>query len=457
MVFRSTQRTFLFYLSICLIFFAVGCQSSTQAADGFSAKVEEYMQAHVKLKQFNGSILIAKDGKVLISKGYGMANFEHVVPNKPQTKFRLGSITKQFTATAIMQLQEKGLLNVNDQVKKYLPDYPNGDKFTIHHLLTHTSGVTSFTGFPEYEEMMVNHLSPEEIIATFKDKPLEFAPGSQYKYSNSGYFLLGYLVEKISGKPYDEYLQENIFGPLGMKDSGYDHNHLVQMNRATGYALDKGELVNSSYIDMNIPHGAGALFSTVEDLYKWDRALCSEQILSKVSLEKMFTTFKSNYGYGWSINQQFGHKRISHGGGINGFVTNISRFTEDDSLIVVLSNLENSHMRKINRDLAAILFEEPYELPEEKKVAQIDNNIYDLYVGTYQLEPKIFLSVTNEDNHLFVEATGQGTIEVFPESETRFFSKSIDVEITFVKDEEGKVTELILHQGGEEVHAKKIK
>ena len=457
MIFRSTPKKILFYLSICFVIYLGGCQSATQTADDFSAKIDEYMHAHLKLKQFNGSILVAKDGKVLISKGYGMANFEHDVPNQPHTKFRLGSITKQFTAAAIMQLQEKGLLNVNDPVKKYLPDYPTGDKFTIHHLLTHTSGLISFTGYPEYEEMMVKHLSPEKIIATFKDKPLEFEPGSQYKYSNSGYFLLGYLVEKISGKPYDEYLQKNIFGPLSMKDSGYDHNHIVQKNRAAGYSLDEGEFVNSSYIDMNIPHGAGALFSTVEDLYKWDRALYTEQILSKASLKQIFTPFKANYGYGWGIGQQFGHKRISHGGGINGFVTNICRFTEDDAIIVVLSNLENSLLRKINSDLAAILFDEPYELPEEKKVAQIDYNIYNLYVGTYQLEPEIFLTVTNEDNHLLVQATGQGTIEVFPKSETRFFAKSLDVEITFVKTEEGKVTQLILHQGSEDSHAKKIK
>jgi len=349
-----------------IIFCLLCCQTYPQAENDIAAQTAAYMKACLKLQQFNGSILIARAGKIQISQGYGMANFEHNIPCAANTKFRLGSLTKQFTATAILQLQEKGKLGVKDPVSKYLPDYPTGDEFTIHHLLTHTSGVPSFTNFPEYLKIMVNPMSQTEIIALFKDKPLDFEPGSKFRYSNSGYFLLGHLVEIISGQAYDEYLQEHIFAPLGMHDSGYDHNHLIIKHRAAGYNLKKGELFNADYIHMNIPHGAGALYSTSEDLYKWDRALYTEKILSRASLDQMFTPALNGYGYGWGISSIFDHKRISHSGGINGFVTNITRFPEENACIIILSNLANSNLRQITRDLTAILLGESYELPQIK-------------------------------------------------------------------------------------------
>lgn len=355
------------YITLAGMFFCLlCCQTVSQAENNIADQADAYMKAHLKLQQFNGSILIAEEGEILISRGYGMANFEHNIPCTADTKFRLGSITKQFTATAILQLQEKGKLRVNDPVSKYLPDYPTADSFTIHHLLTHTSGVPSFTNFPDYRKIMVRPMSQKEIIALFKDKPLEFEPGSKFQYSNSGYFLLGHLVEIISGQDYDEYLQEHIFLPLDMLDSGYDHNNLIIKRRAAGYRLERGELFNADYIHMNIPHGAGALYSTVEDLYKWDQALYKEKILSRATLNKMFTPALNGYGYGWGIGSIFEHKRISHSGGINGFVTNITRFPEDNACIIVLSNLTASNLRRITRDLTAILLGEAYELPQKK-------------------------------------------------------------------------------------------
>lgn len=356
----------LFVCTFCFTLLLT-CQSSPTPSGDLEAKVDAYIQVHLQQKTFSGSILMARGDHILLKKGYGMANLEHNVVNTPKTKFRLGSITKQFTATVIMQLQEKGLLQINDPIKNYYPDYPHGEIIAFHHLLTHTSGIPSFTGFLEYGEMMIKPLSLEEIISTFKDKPLEFEPGEKFKYSNSGYVLLGYLVEKISGQPYAEYIQKNIFEPLEMINSGYDYNHMVLPNRASGYSLNKDEFINAAYIDMKIPHGAGAIYSTVEDLYIWDRALYTERILSKDSLEKMFTPFKSNYAYGWSVRDLFDRKLIGHSGGINGFVTNIARFPDEDACIIVLSNLDRSQMSKISLDLAAILFGEPYELPIKKK------------------------------------------------------------------------------------------
>ncbi len=351
-------------LLILFIGFGSPVQLSYQSPESIEKKLDDYLNAHLQNRSFMGSVLLARGGRILVSKGYGMANLEHDVLNTPQTKFRLGSITKQFTSMSIMQLQIKGLLNVDNTFDNYLPDYKSGDEFTIHHLLTHTSGVISFTGFPDYRKNMILPLKLEEIIAKFKDRPLEFEPGSQFKYSNSGYILLGYVIEKVSGLSYADYAKENIFDPLGMSDTGYDSHRAVLKNRATGYIAYKERYINSDYIDMKIPHAAGALYSTVEDLFKWDRALYTEKLIDASSREKMFTPFLNGYGYAWGIGTIFELKRISHNGGINGFVTHIGRFPEEDACVIILSNQANAKMRDIVKDVTAILFDQPYELPK---------------------------------------------------------------------------------------------
>lgn len=337
-------------------------------AHDIAAKADEYLAAHADLLTFNGSVLIAQKGQVLLNKGYGLANREHNVPNTPQTKFRIGSITKQFTAMAIMQMQEKGMLKVEEPVATYLPDFPNGKKFTVHHLLTHTSGLKSFTGFPDYLSTMMIPSPPEKTLERFKELPLEFDPGEKYAYCNSGYVLLGHLIETLTADKYENVLQEQIFSPLEMNDTGYDRWDSILERRASGYIKENGQLKNALYIDMSIPHAAGALYSTVEDLYKWDRALYTEKLLPKPSMDKMFTPFKDGYAYGWLVGDLFGHKRIEHSGGINGFVTNISRFVDDDVCIIVLSNFEHADTNRLIMDLSAIVFGEKYEMP--KKVAE---------------------------------------------------------------------------------------
>lgn len=364
---KSLGSVCLSILIVLLFVYLTSCSGQT-----LQEKVDEYINAYVKMGKFSGSILIAQDRKVLVKKGYGMADYEHDVPNTPQTKFRIGSMGKQFTAAVIMQLQEKGLLDVDDPLTKYVPDYPNSEKITLHHLLTHTSGIPNLTNFPEHRKTIMIPSPVEKTILRFKDKPLEFAPGEKFKYCNSGFLLLGIIIEKVSGKTYEEFIEENIFLPLGMVNSGYDHHSSILKHRASGYNISKGERVNAPYLDMSIPHAAGALYSTVEDLYLWDRALYKEKILKRASLDKMFTPFKGNYGYGWRIDTIFGHKRIHHGGSIFGFQTHIARYVDDNTFIVFLCNQRPTNTRKISQDLAAITFGEKYkrlqvgEVPSEK-------------------------------------------------------------------------------------------
>lgn len=423
-----------------------------------AAQADEYCRAQGAVNKFSGSILVARGDQVLFAKGFGMANVEHEVPNTPQTKFRLGSITKQFTAMAILILQEQGKLSVDALVSEHVEGCPEAWKeVTIHHLLTHTSGIPSFTSLPGYGASMPLPSSPKQTLDRVREMPLEFAPGEKFVYSNSGYVLLGQIIERVSGKPYEKFLPEVIFEPLGMKDTGYDFSAPIVPHRAAGYRRIGDTLANAAYLDMTIPHAAGALYSTVEDLHRWSVALDEGKLISSGAYEKMYTPAKGNYAYGWMIDEQFGRKRIGHGGGINGFSTYIGRFPGEKLCVVVLSNMEGSPPAAVAGGLAAIALGEKYDIPRERKFITVDEKVLDSLVGEYELRPGFVLTISRDGEKLIGQATGQGKTELRAESETQFYVKEAGAEITFVKDDDGKVAKLMLRQGGRETVGKRIK
>jgi CubicO group peptidase (beta-lactamase class C family) len=426
-------------------------------ADDLTSKFEQYMDACVAVDHFSGSVLVTRDGKALFSKGYGLANAEHQVPNTPQTRFRLGSITKQFTAMAILILQERGKFTVEDPIGKYLDDAPEAWKgVTIHHLLTHTSGIPSYTADPEYGKKMAQPETVKSMIARFKDKPLDFRPGEKFAYSNSGYFLLGAIIEKVSGVSYEAFLKEAIFDPLDMKDTGYDRHATVLPRRASGYNRKGDALENAEYLDMAQPYAAGSLYSTVEDLAKWDRALDDGELISEESMARMFTPAKDDYAYGWHVTTRSGRKEVGHGGGINGFATDILRYPDQKVCVVVLCNVLPANPGRVAHDLAAIAFGEPYKLPRARVVAKVAPEVYDAYLGRYEIAPDDYMTITREGDRLMAQPKGKRKVEIFPESETEFFLKVADVQLTFVRDDEGKATHVVLHQGGRETKAKRL-
>ncbi|MGD0296942.1 MAG: serine hydrolase [Bryobacteraceae bacterium] len=414
-----------------------------------ASRMDQVVQSYVADKTFMGTVLVARGADVLVSKGYGMANLEWDVPNSPSTKFRLGSVTKQFTAASILLLEERGKLKVEDPVKKYMPDAPAAwDKITIFHLLTHTSGIPSFTGFADYAQTEPFETTPEKLVARFRDKPLEFAPGEKWNYSNSGYVLLGYLIEKISGQSYATFVQENIFTPLGMKDSGYDSNSKIIPHRASGYTPSKDGPVNAGFIHMSIPFSAGSLYSTTEDLLRWERGLFGGKVLSAASLQKMTTPFKQDYAFGLGVHITAGHKVIDHGGGIEGFNTHLAYYPDDQLTVVVLGNL-NGPASDIAGKLGAVALGQPVQLPSERKEITVPRKVLEKYVGTYELKPGFDLVVTLEGDQLAAQATGQQKFPLFAESETKFFLKVVDAQVEFAGDH------LILHQGGQDITAKR--
>lgn len=364
---RINHFVTLVALGLFSIQFALAQTSTASpASQQIVAKVDEYMSAATKIDHFSGSVLVAREGQPIVSKGYGMANYELNAPNTPQTAFRLGSMTKQFTAAAIMQLQERGKLNVNDPICKYLENCPAAwQPITIRNLLTHTSGIPNYTSFPGFfEKTSVQPFTFAGFVDVFREKPLEFAPGEKFAYSSSGYYLLGLIIERASGKPYAEFLRENIFAPLGMKNSGYDDSRTLVANRANGYVWAGKSFVNSASLNMVIPFAAGALYSTTEDLLLWDKALYTEKLVSRKSLDEMFTPFKDGYAYGWGVGKKFNRQETEHSGGINGFSTDIARFPSERVTVIVLSNNENAPSPKIAENLAAIVFGESYQLPK---------------------------------------------------------------------------------------------
>jgi CubicO group peptidase (beta-lactamase class C family) len=422
-----------------------------------TARMDQIVQSYVTNGKFMGSVLVARGDGVLLSKGYGLANLEWAIPNQPSTKFRLGSLTKQFTAASILLLEERGKLKLDDPVKKYLPDAPGAwDRITIFHLLTHTSGIPNFTNFPGYRSSEATAATPEQIVARFRDKPLDFAPGEQWNYSNSGYVLLGYLMEKITGGTYATFVQDNIFTPLGMKDSGYDSNTAIIPRRAAGYEEGAHGPQNAGYIHMSIPFSAGALYSTTEDLLRWEQGLFGGKLLSPASLQKMITPFKHDYGFGLGITEKNGHKLISHGGGIEGFATYLGYYPDDRVTVVVLANLAGEAPSAIGGELGAVVHGEKVQLPAERKAITLPPEMLKRYVGTYQLSPGVMCFVTLEGDQLMTQLTGQRKFPLFSESETKFFLKIVDAQVDFAKDNKGEVTHFVLHQNGHDVMARRI-
>jgi CubicO group peptidase (beta-lactamase class C family) len=336
-------------------------------------KVDELVNAHMAVNGFSGSVLLARDGKPLVAKGYGYANVEWQIPNTPQTKFRIGSITKQFTSMLIMQLREAGKIKLEDSVCAYVTPCPDTWKpVTIHHLLTHTSGIPSYTGIASWRETNMVPKTVDQLIGVFRDLPLEWTPGERYAYNNSGYFLLGVVIEKASGKKYEQALKDMILTPLGLNDTGYDWSTEIIPRRASGYSSRGGAVSNASVLHMQHPYSAGALYSTAEDLLKWDQALYTTTLLPEAAKTLMWTPFKNNYAYGWIIVSPspatFGHKRIVHGGGINGFTSIIMRQPDSNVTAIVLSNNESANASAIGRELLAIYFGQPYTIPAPKKI-----------------------------------------------------------------------------------------
>lgn len=437
------KYTFLFTtLLVAPIIFGqkkqVSARENTVTSTAFTKKTEAAIDAIFNqaypMNSPGATVLIAKDDRILYRKAFGMADLELKVQMKPESVFQLASITKQFTSVAILILMEQGKLSLKDPLSKYITDFPRGDEITVHHLLNHTSGITSYNNLPEFTTKIRLDLTPEEVIGTFKNLPLEFNPNERYAYSNSGYFLLGYIIEKISGMSYAEFIQKNIFDKLGMQHSYYADTYKIIPNRVNGYQFYEGNYENAPYVSTTIPYAAGSLMSTIDDMFLWNSAINNNKLISANSKRMAFTNYTlnngnpDNYGYGWAINEIEGITTIEHPGGINGFTTSGIYIPEKNIYSIVLTNLDDGKgPEAYNIKIVAGLLGKPIT---EKVAVKIPEKELKKWVGAYQFEDVVRF-ISYDKGMLYSMREGGRPIELEPLSANEFRFKNSFTTYTF--------------------------
>ncbi|HEY4322881.1 MAG TPA: serine hydrolase [Mucilaginibacter sp.] len=443
----------LFLVCLC----GITLNLTVLAQKNYTPAFDKYMQAQVAVNGFSGVVMVADKGIPIYEKAFGYADREWKLPNTLETKFEIGSLTKQFTAAAILQLVEQGKLSLDDKLTAYFPGYPNGDMITLHMLLNHTSGIADYTGLPAFYPRHTLALQRDSVIALFKNQPLAFAPGTKWSYSNSNYFLLGCIIEKVTKKPYDTWLYENVIKKASIKNTAINRIDSILAFRARGYSMSKkGEWRNTGYFSMEFPFSAGAIISTAEDLYKWQNALFDGKIISAQMVTKMTSPYKGSYGYGLRIDTFAHHLRVSHSGGIPGFSSFMSRFPSDGLTIIVLSN-DEGNCNAIADAIANTIFDLPVDLPYKPTEVTINTKVLERYLGKYQLGGTTNFELIEKENKLYLKPQGGPEMELKPESETKFFlAREPKQQIEFILDKSGEITKYSFINNGSRIEIKRL-
>ena len=407
--------------------------------DTLEARVDRYVKPYVDSRNFSGVVLVARDGRPIVRLAYGFANVELAVPNRPETKFHIASVSKTFTAAAVLLLQQQGRLDVRDPVSRHLPGYPNGDRLTLHHLLTHTSGIPNVNNFPDYDERTRFRQALPDIVRWFRDRPLEFEPGARYSYSNSNYNLLALVIERASGEAYGSYLQSRILDPLGLSSTGHDEDvERVIPGMASGYVPEgQAGVRRAPFLDWSVKTGNGSLYSTVDDLLRWTRAVRAPGLFASRTLEQMFTEHVDGVGYGWFIRKD-PRRTVAMTGRSPGFSASLEQSVEDDVTVILVSNLYSSVTQTMAGDVLAMAFGEDRvplvpAVPVRVPVSRLDQ-----YVGVYQFggdftfNPGLVVRVEREGDALrMVGSGGMGTSYLIALSGDRFLDRLYGGYVTF--------------------------
>ncbi len=438
---------FFLILPVLLLDLDAGQMSSVR----MTREIDRFLNEHFKPAEPGISVLAVFNGRVVLRKGYGMADMENGVRMSPEHVFRIGSITKQFTAAAIMMMAEEGKLKLSDPIALYLKDYPTqGHNITIKHLLNHTSGIKSYTEIQNlWEKKLRLDVNVDELIDYFKKEPMDFAPGDRWLYDNSGYVLLGAIIEKASGKSYEDFIRERVFQSLGMKNSYYGSHITIIPRRTAGYQKTKDGYANCDFISMKLPYAAGALLSTVDDLYVWNQALDAGRVVTKESLASMTTpTILNNgtikkYGFGLDVSDFYGYRQIAHGGGIPGFSTYAMQIPEKKIFVAVLSNCPGMEPAPqfIAQWIASLMLGKPVG---EKKPVKLDDKALESYVGVYQIGEGDYREVIREGNQLYTMRTNGPRFPIYPESSSIFYYTLSLSRLTFVRGPDGKVIKMVM-------------
>jgi CubicO group peptidase (beta-lactamase class C family) len=443
---------------------ALACAAWLAARPGEQVRIaDKYMRAHAIATLFSGSVLVARGDDVIFSGAYGYADVERGIRNDVQTQFRIGSVTKPFTAITVLKLQESGLLSVTDPICKYFDPCPHAwSPITIHELLSHTSGIPDLTFREDYLEVAAKPASHDEIIATFRDLPLRFPVGEKFEYSNSNYHLLGWIIERVTGNSYGDALAERMLMPLGLSATFMDGSSVAANRVAVGYRpADDGSLKPDSRYDPAWSFASGGLFSTVEDLLRWSRALETDELLSASSRQTMWTPVKDTYGYGWNIRkpspETLSRRVRMHSGRTPGYTACFVRFPDDDLTTIVLSNNVMADLCPIVRDLSAIMLGEPYAIPIARRAIRLPAATLDRYTGSYRYTDIVAINIRREDDVLVARlGASPDRYQLFAESETEFFLKAVDAQAVFTVNRAGEVNGLTLRYDNQSFFAKRL-
>ena len=404
--------------AVCLLFLQTGFTQD------ITTKIDEILSEQFKSNETGVAALVAKNGKVIYRKAFGKANLELDVDMTPKSVFEIGSITKQFTAVSILMLVEQGKIKLDDEITKYIPDYPTHEKkITIHHLLTHTSGIKSYTSMQSFGDVFTKDSSPKDFVDFFKDEPMDFDPGEKYLYNNSGFFLLGYIIEIVSEISYQEFIKENIFDKIGMTSSYYGSHSQIIKNRASGYQKEE-DFSNAQYISLTLPYAAGSIMSNVDDMLKWQIAINNHVFVKKETIQKAFTNYtlnngeSINYGYGWSLNELNGEPTIEHGGGIPGYLSMGVYIPSEDVYVILFSNCGCKSPTDIALEITAITIGKT--VSNNKKVTLTSQELTQ-WVGSYKFE-NATRHITLKDNQLYSQREGSDkAFKIIPSAVNKFY------------------------------------
>lgn len=445
----------IFSIAFIFVFLLTFAQTNQERADAI-------IQEALPNNEHGVAVLVARDGEILYEKYAGYANVKKQTTVEANTTFRIGSVTKQFTAAAILKLVEQDKMQLEDPLNKYIEDFPRGDKITIHHLLNHTSGIKSYTDQPDFIKSVAKSVATKELVDEIKALGFDFEPGEQWKYNNSAYYILGYLIEQQSGMSYEAFLKKHFFEPAGMENTGVYDNAKKYKMEALGYANEEGKMKLSMDWDMTRAGGAGNMYSTVTDLLKWNNFVFSGKAVRADLLEKAHTQLTLNdgsnypYGYGWGVGAFRGVEQIAHSGGLHGFLTWLAYYPEIDVTVAVTSNASPPLKivpGQLGKDMMEVFFEDQLESREE---AEIDVEELQKYVGKYEYPGGAIMTVTQEEDKLFAQLTGQQRFQLFSEGENKFFWKVVDAQIEFHVTDNGEVDYGMHSQGGMEMKVPKI-
>jgi len=447
----------------CMILLNVSALCQTVPDKEVARRIDAYLKPFGENGNLIGSVLVARGGRILFRQSYGMANYELRVPNSSETRFHIASVSKPFTAAAILQLQEQGRLSLSDHVSKYVPDFPNGDRITLDNLLTHSSGIPDINGLDDYDTFARSPHTILQLVAKFAGLPLEFAPGSRQRYSNSNYNLLALILEKVSGESYENYLRRHIFEPAGMKDSGVDDDasRLIPY-AASGYnPAGISGFENARYVDWSNKTGNGSLYSTVDDLYRFDRALNTDVLLKSATQKKYFVESDENF-YGWYIwNQRLGHRLIAAKGHTPGFTAELDRYPDEDVNIILLCNsYGTASQHPVSEALEAIVFGQEIPPTTPQHAVALPQTLLASYAGQYQYGPDFFdpnakFTLTAKDGFLLMQLE-DGHAPLVPLSETEFLERKFFGRIVMSKDAQGNVTGLTCRYGDKIFTARRL-